>query len=349
MSLGWSAQAWGAWHGRSRSTHSAAGCSRSTGRTRSDSMTCETCGGPIGKGEDCPECQVTAAEMMDACCETGARIVVTLPPDVAPWWDEEAFGATWEATVVGVNGDSLDVTTPTGDVEPVDVEYCRPWTCSAEASPAKTCLSLGFPAVKDSEQGSMAQSRGSGASSPASSENPAPDGSSSKTSPCSCPTDSTASSQTLTASGSMRSGRYSTRHLSERPTFGRACSWWPGTPVRVDPGLGHPSRSSSAMLGVLLSPSADGFRVCSLEGDVVTVPEADLLALWPTPTRREGNNTGGAAQFERNALGLNALVHGAVHPLLVEWMMGFPTGWTELRPAVMQLRLFAPSSSGRAS
>ena len=56
----------------------------------------------------------------------GARVLVTLPPDIAPRYDDEAYGATWTGEIVGVNGDELDVTGPGGDVEPVPVEYCRP-------------------------------------------------------------------------------------------------------------------------------------------------------------------------------------------------------------------------------
>ncbi len=56
----------------------------------------------------------------------GARVLVTLPPDVAPWADEDDYGASWVGVVDGVNGDTLDVTGPGGDVEPVPVEYCRP-------------------------------------------------------------------------------------------------------------------------------------------------------------------------------------------------------------------------------
>ncbi len=58
--------------------------------------------------------------------EPGSPVTVTLPDDIAPWWDESAYGATWPAVVVGVNGDSIDVTTTTGDVEPVDAEYVTP-------------------------------------------------------------------------------------------------------------------------------------------------------------------------------------------------------------------------------
>lgn len=76
---------------------------------------------------DCPECQIVWAEMVDAMSRVGANVRVTLPADVAPWFDEGALGASWIADVVNVNGDSLDVTNPDGGVEPVDIQFCRPW------------------------------------------------------------------------------------------------------------------------------------------------------------------------------------------------------------------------------
>jgi hypothetical protein len=52
---------------------------------------------------------------------------VTLPADVAPWFDPDAFGASWVGDVYSVNGDSLDIINADSDVEPVPIEYCRPW------------------------------------------------------------------------------------------------------------------------------------------------------------------------------------------------------------------------------
>lgn len=85
-------------------------------------MTCPDCGAPAGTGEDCAECQIARVGAI----QVGGRVTVTLPDDVALWYDEEAYGATWEATIIAINGDSLDVTTPTGDIEPVDAEFCAP-------------------------------------------------------------------------------------------------------------------------------------------------------------------------------------------------------------------------------
>jgi hypothetical protein len=49
----------------------------------------------------------------------------------------------------------------------------------------------------------------------------------------------------------------------------------------------------------------------------------------PTPTAQDANNNGGPAQMERNALPLNAVAGGALNPTWVEWLMGWPLGWTD--------------------
>ena len=87
---------------------------------------------------DCPECHVIWGEMADAMARVGANVRVSLPGDVAPWWAPLKLGASWVADVEGVNGDSLDVQTPTGDVEPVPIEYCRPWRVGTYTAPPRT-------------------------------------------------------------------------------------------------------------------------------------------------------------------------------------------------------------------
>ena len=70
---------------------------------------------------------------------------------------------------------------------------------------------------------------------------------------------------------------------------------------------------------------------------------------WPTPTAQDAANDGGPSQMERSSLPLNAAVKwatpkahpsgpdyarrengGALNPTWVEWLMGFPLGWTDL-------------------
>lgn len=56
----------------------------------------------------------------------------------------------------------------------------------------------------------------------------------------------------------------------------------------------------------------------------------DAARLWPTPTTQDASNNGVPSQYNRNSLPLNAEVGGSLNPDWVEWLMGFPTGWTAL-------------------
>lgn len=55
--------------------------------------------------------------------------------------------------------------------------------------------------------------------------------------------------------------------------------------------------------------------------------------LLPTPTTQDSANNGGPSQAERNSPPLNAVAGGALHPEFVEWVQGFPIGWTEVPDA----------------
>jgi DNA (cytosine-5)-methyltransferase 1 len=60
-------------------------------------------------------------------------------------------------------------------------------------------------------------------------------------------------------------------------------------------------------------------------------PSLDTMArhaLWPTPTAQDAANNGAPSQMERNTPPLNAAVGGALSPTWVEWLMGWPLGWT---------------------
>lgn len=89
---------------------------------------------------DCPECQIIWAGMVDDMSSPGANVRVTLPPDVTPWYDEDAHGASWVGDVYQPNGDLLDVFGPGGDVEPVPIEYCRPWRVGRYTVPFRAKL-----------------------------------------------------------------------------------------------------------------------------------------------------------------------------------------------------------------
>ena len=54
--------------------------------------------------------------------------------------------------------------------------------------------------------------------------------------------------------------------------------------------------------------------------------------LWPTPTAHNAKEGAYPAEFERRTLTLGAMIGGKPNPLWTEWLMGWPIGWTDLRP-----------------
>ena len=53
--------------------------------------------------------------------------------------------------------------------------------------------------------------------------------------------------------------------------------------------------------------------------------------MWPTPTVQDSKNNGSESQQTRNTKPLNAEVSGQLNPQWVEWLMGYPQGWTDLK------------------
>lgn len=54
--------------------------------------------------------------------------------------------------------------------------------------------------------------------------------------------------------------------------------------------------------------------------------------LYPTPTKQDSENNGGPSQAERNTPPLNSVVGGQLHADWVEWLMGWPRGWSAPEP-----------------
>jgi hypothetical protein len=75
--------------------------------------------------------------------------------------------------------------------------------------------------------------------------------------------------------------------------------------------------------------SAAGPDFAKLERSATGISLATAVAMFPTPTAQDASNNGGPAQMERNALPLNAVAGGALNPTWVEWLMGWPLGWTD--------------------
>ena len=65
------------------------------------------------------------------------------------------------------------------------------------------------------------------------------------------------------------------------------------------------------------------------------LPEAVQLASvgrYPTPLVADAKNNGNPSRAGRYTADLNGVIGGALNPAWVEWLMGFPEGWTALKP-----------------
>jgi hypothetical protein len=54
--------------------------------------------------------------------------------------------------------------------------------------------------------------------------------------------------------------------------------------------------------------------------------------LWPTPTAHNAKETNAPSEANRNTPTLASQAGGSLNPTWVEWLMGWPLGWTDLKP-----------------
>jgi hypothetical protein len=182
-----------------------------------------------------------------------------------------------------------------------------------------------------------------------------------KTSELSLFGDSILYSGALPRSGTMRNGRIYAPPMSERPIEEREFGWWP-TPTKSEgtgPGA-HGSGDINLRTAVQFpTPSATEYGSNQGGGMGRTGPSRPSLGtmarkgLWPTPRAHERGGyqrdrgikgkerptLSGAAKMwptptanRRDGLqshGVN-VVSGSLNPAFVEWLMGYPLGWTDL-------------------
>jgi hypothetical protein len=74
-----------------------------------------------------------------------------------------------------------------------------------------------------------------------------------------------------------------------------------------------------------------------INGNGAGIPLAVEVRRWPTPTSRDHKDTGDS--IANGTVPVNGLlgravgpsmIGGALNPTWVEWLMGFPLGWTDL-------------------
>jgi hypothetical protein len=98
----------------------------------------------------------------------------------------------------------------------------------------------------------------------------------------------------------------------------KARGMWP-TPRATDDRASGPGANDEA----LLRRAASGWGLNLSEA-------VQVRTRFPTPTVQDAENNGGPSQSKRNTPPLNAVAGGALNPTWVEWLMGFPLGWTDL-------------------
>ena len=54
--------------------------------------------------------------------------------------------------------------------------------------------------------------------------------------------------------------------------------------------------------------------------------------MFPTPTAHNAKETNAPSEALRNQPTLASRVGGKLNPMWVEWLMGWPLGWTDLKP-----------------
>lgn len=113
---------------------------------------------------------------------------------------------------------------------------------------------------------------------------------------------------TLPASGSMRSGVVSGRRMSGLRTFATASSFFP-----------MPTAQSYGS-----NRGGEAGRVGKVR---LSLESMARQGMWPTPTVKGNYNRAGLSKKSGN--GLATVIGGPLNPPFVEWLMGYPIGWTD--------------------
>jgi hypothetical protein len=188
------------------------------------------------------------------------------------------------------------------------------------AFPAKTL------AQPERAQESTAQGRECGTTWPESLAKYDPATSSWKTPQCSLLAGLDEFSETWPRWGMMRNGVCWARVTLVRPTSERESGFLP-TPRAGNPG----SR-----------PNGKGGKVLAEEVAIMQGTRVRGQAIWPRPTSHNAKENDSPTEATRNTPSLCSLARGGdktqprhLNPAWVEWLMGWPLGWTDLKQSAM--------------
>ena len=114
------------------------------------------------------------------------------------------------------------------------------------------------------------------------------------------------------SSGMIVDGRLYPLKKSERLTKDKGGSYLP-TPTASDYGTG-----------------GNGIRK-GTQKQIISLGTMARKNLWPTPMASDWKRGASPSEQKRNTPSLPARVGGKLNPQWVEWLMGYPTGWTDLK------------------
>jgi hypothetical protein len=77
-------------------------------------------------------------------------------------------------------------------------------------------------------------------------------------------------------------------------------------------------------------PNGKGGKILQEEVQIAEGIRKRGQNIFPTPTVQDSKNNGGPSQQNRKTKPLNAVAGGTLNPTWVEWLMGYPKGWTDL-------------------
>ena len=96
--------------------------------------------------------------------------------------------------------------------------------------------------------------------------------------------------------------------------------------------------------GLWASPNARDWKDSGASQGNRKSPNLGTQVHWPTPTVCGNYNRKGASS--KSGDGLATKAGGKLNPNWVEWLMGWPPGWTDLKPLEMDKSHFAPQQHG---
>jgi hypothetical protein len=159
-----------------------------------------------------------------------------------------------------------------------------------------------------------------------------------KTRQCSLLGDSEPYSETWPRSGTMRNGECWERQMWARITRETGSGFWPTVTVCGNYNRKGLSKNSGDGLATAVASwptptKSDGSGGPGCSGRAGGLNLRTAVAKWPTPTASEDHYRLQVNSQQSKSLGaMAARSGGPLNPEWVEWLMGWPLGWTDCKP-----------------